>query len=102
MITNKDTPSDLTDSREVMSLGTEGSVPIFYSYRVERGNDERRVVYLWEVNIDTTPAQKMTGLRSRVVVQGEARLSTWQHTNSNAVPSLKALGHCYQSSNDPC
>ena len=101
--TNKHTRHKLlTDSREVMNLGTEGSVPIFYSCRVERGNDERRVVYLWEVNIDTTPAQKMTGLRSRVVVQGEARLSTWQHCNSNAVPSLKACGHCHHSSNDPC
>ena len=36
------------------------------------GNDERRVVYLLEVNIDTTPAGEMTGPRSRVVVQAEA------------------------------
>lgn len=60
-----------------MTLDTEGSELIFYSCRAESGNDERRVVYLWEVNINTTSAQKMTGLRSEVVVQGEARLSTW-------------------------
>lgn len=74
----------------------------FYFCRVVRGNDERRVMYLWEVSIDTTPAHQMTGLRSRVVVQGEARLSTWQQCNRNTVPSLKALGHCHHSSKDPC
>lgn len=58
-------------------------------------------VYLWEANIDTTRAQKMTGLRRGGVVQGEARLSTWQLCNSNTVQSLKALGHCHRSCYDP-
>lgn len=57
-------------------------------------------MYLWEVNIDTTSAQKITGLRSTVVVRGEARLSTWQHSNSNAVPGLQAPGRCHPSFKD--
>lgn len=74
----------------------------FRSCRVERGNDERSVVYLWEVSIDTTPAQKMTGLGSSPVLQGEARLSAWRRCNSNAAPCLKALGHCHHSCSDLC
>lgn len=52
-------------------------------------------------SISTTQAQKMTGLRSRVVVQGKVRLSTWQHCNSNTVSSLEDLCHCHHSFNDP-
>lgn len=59
-------------------------------------------MYLWEVSIDTTPAQKMTGLGSSPVLQGEARLSAWRRCYSNATPSLKALGHCHHSCSDLC
>lgn len=67
----------------------------------KRGIDESRVVWQWEVNIDTTPAQKMTGPGRRLVVQGNARLSTWQRCNSNTIPSLRAPGHCHHFYSDP-
>ena len=102
-LTNKHTHTISSDwqQRGYESRHRRKCAYFFHSCRVERGNDERRVVYLWEVNIDTTPARKMTGPRSRVVVRGEARLSTWQRSNSNTVPSLKAPGHCHHSSKDP-
>lgn len=86
-----------------MNQESEGSVAtFFFSCRSETGNNERNVMYLWEVNIDTAPAQKMTGLRSRGVGWGDARLSTWLLSSSNTVLSLKAPGHRHHFYKEPC
>lgn len=55
-----------------MKCSSGGSGPIcFHPRRAERANDESRAAHRWEVNIDTTPARKMTGPRSSCVVRGE-------------------------------
>lgn len=58
----------------------------FHPRRAERGNDERRAVYLREVNIDTTPARKMTGPGSSCVVRGAAGRSSAVNTNGLLSP----------------
>lgn len=75
--------------RGVMKRSSGGNGPIFFHpRRAERGNDERRAVYLWEVNIDTAPARKMTGPGSSCVVRGAAGRSS--AVNTNGLLSLKA------------